>query len=86
MRPKSQSGGGLTLRTEDKKRKRKSKVPAMMNESLMEGLGWARGIEAVYGRSSSTYRKGRVCSRSGCRTHLSRYNPTERCSIHDELI
>ncbi|HEX3840344.1 MAG TPA: hypothetical protein VHU85_06110 [Acidimicrobiales bacterium] len=58
----------------------------MMKDDLMEGFGWVRGVEAVYGRPTPTYRKGRVCSRSGCGTHLSRYNPTERCSIHDELI
>jgi hypothetical protein len=58
----------------------------MIHDDKIEGFGWARGIETVYGRPSTTYRRGRICSRSGCGTHLSRYNPTTRCSIHDELI
>jgi hypothetical protein len=58
----------------------------MMNEDLMEGYGWVRGIEMVSGRPSPTYRQGRICSHSGCGTHLSRYNPNSHCSIHDELV
>jgi hypothetical protein len=30
----------------------------------------------------ATYRIGRICATSGCRTYLSRYNPTSRCSLH----
>jgi hypothetical protein len=30
-----------------------------------------------------TYRPGRVCLESGCRTVLSIYNPASRCSLHE---
>jgi len=58
----------------------------MMHDDRIEGFGWARAIETVYGRPSTTYRQARICSRSGCGTHLSRYNPTNRGSIDDELV
>jgi hypothetical protein len=30
-----------------------------------------------------TYRPGRICVESGCRTVLSIYNPSSRCSLHE---
>jgi hypothetical protein len=47
-----------------------------------------RSITAVglaYGRPSRSYRSDRECSVRGCATHLSRYNPTSRCALHDHL-
>lgn len=30
----------------------------------------------------ATYGEGRTCSARGCKTILSRYTPTDRCSVH----
>ncbi len=38
--------------------------------------------ELIHGRPVSTYRRGRVCSREGCGTTLSLYNPNQHCSVH----
>jgi hypothetical protein len=57
----------------------------MMRRNAIDGFEGLAGIESVHGRPSPTYRLGRICSASGCGTHLSRYNPSGQCSIHHEL-
>lgn len=57
----------------------------MIRKNSVEGFEGVSGIEAVHGRPSTTYRQGRICSISGCGTHLSRYNPSNRCSIHHAM-
>jgi hypothetical protein len=54
----------------------------MMRRNAIDGFEGLAGIESVHGRPSPTYRLGRICSASGCGTHLSRYNPSGQCSIH----
>jgi hypothetical protein len=44
------------------------------------------GTEIVRGRPSPTFGRGRTCAAPGCRTHLSIYNPTTRCSVHDHPL
>jgi hypothetical protein len=39
----------------------------------------------IYGKPSRRFPSGRVCSRTGCGTRLSRYNPSTTCSLHEEL-
>jgi hypothetical protein len=39
----------------------------------------------IYGKPSRRFASGRVCSRTGCGTRLSRYNPAATCSLHEEL-
>jgi hypothetical protein len=51
----------------------------------LEGSDGIPATGLTHGVPSLTYGRGRVCAMSGCRTVLSRYNPTSRCSCHDEL-
>lgn len=57
----------------------------MISRNTIDGFEGVSGIEAVHGRPSPTYRPRRICTASGCGTHLSRYNPSSQCSIHHEL-
>jgi hypothetical protein len=50
------------------------------------GFKRVSGTELIHGRASTTYGRGRICVTEGCRTRLSLYNPTARCSIHDHLL
>jgi hypothetical protein len=43
------------------------------------------GTPLRYAGRSHSFPKGRVCSAQGCPTVLSRYNGTERCSLHSHL-
>jgi hypothetical protein len=49
-------------------------------------LGPIGVTEIVRGRPSPTFGRGRICAAAGCRTHLSIYNPTTRCSLHDHPL
>jgi hypothetical protein len=40
------------------------------------------GTELVHGPPARTFGRGRVCSRAGCGTKLSLYNPNPRCWMH----
>jgi hypothetical protein len=51
----------------------------------IDGSEWISGSGLPHGMPSRTYRRGRICASSGCGTLLSRYNPTNRCSLHNEL-
>jgi hypothetical protein len=48
----------------------------------LDGIEWVGASRLVSGDPLHTYRLGRICATSVCRTYLSRYNPTSRCSIH----
>jgi hypothetical protein len=58
-----------------------------MNMSIVkvDGSEWISASSLLHGTPSRTYRRGRICASSGCGTLLSRYNPTSRCSLHNEL-
>ena len=58
-----------------------------MNMSIvkLDGSKWISGSGLLHGTPSRAYRRGRICECSGCRTLLSRYKPTSRCSVHNEL-
>jgi hypothetical protein len=56
-----------------------------MRRTTTSGIDWVSGSQLVSGQPVHTYRKGRICVTPGCRTQLSRYNPTRCCSIHNEL-
>lgn len=51
----------------------------------IDGSEWISGSGLLHGAPARTYRRGRICATSGCGTLLSRYNPTNRCSLHNEL-
>jgi hypothetical protein len=51
----------------------------------LDGPDWILAAGLTHGLPSPTYGRGRTCAMSGCRTVLSRYNPTSRCSCHNEL-
>ena len=43
-----------------------------------------RALGKVTGRGAiASYGEGRVCSARDCETGLSRYNSTDRCSVHE---
>jgi hypothetical protein len=48
----------------------------------LDGIEWVSASKLLSGEPLHTYQIGRICATSGCRTYLSRYNPTSRCSIH----
>jgi len=58
-----------------------------MNMSIVkiDGSEWISGSGLLHGTPSRTYRRGRICATPDCGTLLSRYNPTHRCSLHNEL-
>jgi hypothetical protein len=56
-----------------------------MSIVTIDGSKWISGASLVHGAPSATYGRGRVCVAPGCGTLLSRYNPTDKCSIHNEL-
>ena len=56
-----------------------------MNKNTIDGFEWVNATRLTHGRPSHTYTQGRICAVPGCLTHLSRYNPTICCSIHNEL-
>jgi hypothetical protein len=53
-----------------------------MRSDSIDGFQWVSGSRVIFGEPPCTYGKGRICSTEGCRTRLSRYNPTKHCSIH----
>jgi hypothetical protein len=57
-----------------------------MNSNYIYALEAVRVTELTHGRPTRTYGRGRVCAASGCRTHLSIYNPNHRCAIHDPVM
>jgi len=57
-----------------------------MYKNTERGPIWVTGTEVVRGRPSPTFGRGRICAASGCKTHLSIYNPTTRCSLHDHPL
>jgi hypothetical protein len=44
-----------------------------------------RATDLVCGRQSQSYGHGRICTASHCGTHLSVYNPTNHCSIDEQV-
>jgi hypothetical protein len=57
-----------------------------MNRAYIPRFNSVRVTELTHGRATRTYEQGRVCAASGCRTHLSVYNPNHRCGIHDHTL
>jgi hypothetical protein len=59
-----------------------------MSAGRNPGQGTRRisATELIHGRPTPSFGRGRVCTASGCRIHLSVYNPTDRCSLHDHPL
>lgn len=53
-----------------------------MRRDSIDGFQWVSASRLIFGEPPCTYGKGRICATEGCRTRLSRYNPTKHCSIH----
>jgi hypothetical protein len=57
-----------------------------MFRNTKHGSQWVSGTELIHGRPSPTFGRGRLCAASGCRTHLSAYNPDNCCSLHNHPL
>jgi hypothetical protein len=53
-----------------------------MRRNSIDCVEWVGASHVIIGEPLRSYRKGRICAKEGCGTHLSRYNPKPRCSIH----
>jgi hypothetical protein len=53
-----------------------------MRRDSIDGVQWVSESRVASGDPLRTYGVGRICATEGCRTRLSKYNPTTRCSIH----
>ena len=53
-----------------------------MRRNSIDGVEWVGASGLIAGERLRSYRKGRICAKDGCGTHLSRYNSDTRCSIH----
>jgi hypothetical protein len=57
-----------------------------MNRNTIDGVESVKVVGLAYGQPPHNYGHGRVCTVSGCGTHLSLYNPTCRCWVHNHLV
>jgi hypothetical protein len=53
-----------------------------MRRDSIDGVQRVIASRVTTGERLRTYVEGRIRAPEGCRTRLSRYNPSTRCSIH----